>query len=122
MHGHTDPKKLPKLISNSNIFIFASSCENMPNTLVEGMAIGLPIACSNRGPMPEILSDGGLYFDPEDDLSISESVEEIILKQNTRERIASKAKQLSKDYSWKICSKNTFKNLVETYNDSTKSI
>ena len=30
--------------------------------------------------MPEILSDGGLYFDPEDDLSISESVEEIILK------------------------------------------
>ena len=28
MHGHTDPKNL-KLISNSNIFIFASSCENI---------------------------------------------------------------------------------------------
>lgn len=122
MHGHTDPRMLPKLIADSNIFIFASSCENMPNTLVEGMAIGVPIACSDRGPMPEILTDGGLYFDPEDDLSISESVEEIILNQNIREKIASKAKQLSKQYSWKMCSQKTFKNLVETYNDYSNSI
>ena len=54
---------LPGLLSNSHICIFASSCENMPNSLVEGMASGLPIACSDRGPMPEILKkDGGLYL------------------------------------------------------------
>ena len=35
----------------------------MPNTLVEAMASGLPIACSDRGPMPEVLGDGGVLFD-----------------------------------------------------------
>ena len=119
MHGHIDSTELPELISQSNIFIFASSCENMPNTLVEGMAIGIPIACSNRGPMPEILSDGGLYFDPEDEMSISESVEEIIQNKSLREQIALEAKQLSKKFSWKICSDKTFKNLVETFYDGS---
>ena len=119
MYGHVDQRELPNLISDSDIFIFASSCENMPNTLVEGMAIGIPIACSNRGPMPEILENGGLYFDPEDNLSIYKSIEEIILNHNLRKQIASEAKKLSKQYSWKKCSDKTFKNIVETFNASS---
>ena len=38
-------------------FIFASTCENMPNILIEGMSSGLPILCSNYLPMPEFLKD-----------------------------------------------------------------
>ena len=34
-------EELPNLIAGSDIFVFASSCENMPNTLLEGMAVGL---------------------------------------------------------------------------------
>src|SRR5204863_6991078 len=49
----------------ADAFIFASSCENMPNILLEAMASGLPIACSKRGPMPEILGNAGVYFDPD---------------------------------------------------------
>ena len=51
-----------RLLADANLFVFASSCENMPNTLVEAMAVGLPIACSDRGPMPEVLRDGGRLF------------------------------------------------------------
>ena len=58
----------------ANLCVFASSCENMPNILLEGMASGLPIACSNRGPMSEILGDAGLYFDPEVVDSIAEAI------------------------------------------------
>ena len=32
---------LPALLADANLFVFASSCENMPNTLVEAMAVGL---------------------------------------------------------------------------------
>ena len=55
---------LHHLYHRSHLGVFASSCENMPNILLETMASGLPIACSNFDPMPEILKDGGLYFDP----------------------------------------------------------
>lgn len=64
-HGKLDRNKMEKFYLNSDICLFASSCENMPNILLESMTSSLPIVCSNKGPMPEILGDAGVYFDPE---------------------------------------------------------
>ncbi len=76
--GFVPHDDLPSLLAGADLFVFASSCENMPNTLVEAMAVGLPIACSNRGPMPEVLRDGGVYFDPENPESIATAIETLI--------------------------------------------
>jgi glycosyltransferase involved in cell wall biosynthesis len=105
---------LPELISRSNIFIFASSCENMPVTLIEGMSMGLPIACSNRGPMPEILVNGGVYFDPEDESSIAISLEKIISTPSLRIQMSAVAKNLAREYSWTRCADETFKFITDT--------
>ena len=32
-----------------DLFAYPTSCENLPNILLEAMAAGLPIACSDRG-------------------------------------------------------------------------
>ncbi len=106
---------LPALLADSNLFIFASSCENMPITLLEAMAVGLPIACSNRGPMPEVLADGGVYFDPEDSHSIALAVEEIIQSPELRVTIAKQAKSISQQYNWSRCSNETFSFVINTY-------
>ena len=45
--GFVRHSELPTLLSGANLFIFASSCENMPNTLVEAMAAGLPSVVSD---------------------------------------------------------------------------
>jgi glycosyltransferase involved in cell wall biosynthesis len=107
--------ELPNHLAQADLFIFASSCENMPNTLVEGMAVGLPIACSNRGPMPEVLADGGVYFDPTDVDSIAESIEKIIKFPEIRMAIAHRAKALSQQYNWKRCANETWAFVAETY-------
>jgi glycosyltransferase involved in cell wall biosynthesis len=99
--------EIPPLLANADIFVFASSCENMPNALVEAMASGLPIACSNRGPMPEILEDAGVYFDPEDPVTIAKAIEDIIRDRELRMRIARSAKRLSEQYSWSRCARET---------------
>lgn len=95
-------------LRESDLFIFASSCENMPNTLLEAMASGLPIASSDRGPMPEVLRDGGAYFDPEDPGSIAAAVERIVLDQALRVRIAERARALAGQYSWARCAGETW--------------
>jgi glycosyltransferase involved in cell wall biosynthesis len=102
---HTD---LPPLLAQADIFIFASSCENLPVTLLEGMAAGLPIACSDRGPMPEVLQDGGVYFDPENSGSIAAAVQSLIDSAELRAQVARKARQLALKYTWKNCSRDTF--------------
>jgi glycosyltransferase involved in cell wall biosynthesis len=109
---------LPKLIAKNDIFIFASSCENLPITLIEGMAMGLPIACSDRGPMPEVLQDGGVYFDPESEESIYQALEQIYLSKELRISISRKAVLLSQKYNWKKCSDETFKFIYQTFKNS----
>jgi glycosyltransferase involved in cell wall biosynthesis len=105
--------EIPNYLAKADIFIFASSCENMPNTLVEAMAGGIPIACSDRGPMPEILQDAGIYFNPEEPASIAQSVEKLILEGSYRQYIAKKAKFLSDQYSWDRCARETWIFLVK---------
>jgi glycosyltransferase involved in cell wall biosynthesis len=111
---HSD---LPGLLKNSDIFIYASSCENMPNTLIEGMCTNLPIACSNRGPMPEVLRDGGVYFDPENVFSIADSLEKLINDEELRFNLSDRAKFLSNEFSWVDCGIKTFNYLISIYKE-----
>ena len=66
----------------------------------ESMAAGLPIACSNRGPMPEVLGDAGLYFDPEQPVQIAKAIHTLSLSPSLREEKARAAFNRSQHYSW----------------------
>ena len=107
--------EIPELLLQSDIFIFASSCENMPNTLIEGMASKMKIACSNRGPMPEVLKDAGYYFDPENPRSISDAIEQIIKNPFESDKKAQSAQKYSFEYSWDRCANETIDFLINTY-------
>ena len=84
----------------------------MPITLLEAMAMSFPIACSNKGPMPEVLKHGGQYFDPINPYSISDSIERLILDSELRSQSSRNSKLLSEEYSWARCSFETFDYLV----------
>jgi glycosyltransferase involved in cell wall biosynthesis len=107
--------QLPALLSGADIFIFASSCENMPNTLVEAMASGLPIACSDRGPMPEVLGDAGVYFDPEDPQAIADAVRTLVRDREKRETAARRAQELAGAFSWRRCARETWDFVAATF-------
>jgi glycosyltransferase involved in cell wall biosynthesis len=94
--------------ARADIGLFASSCENMPNILLEEMAAGLPIACSDRGPMPEILGDAGVFFNPEDVESISAAILALTASAELRTRMAQGAQDLARQYSWTRCAQETF--------------
>jgi glycosyltransferase involved in cell wall biosynthesis len=94
---------------SADAFVFASSCENMPNALLEAMAAGLPIACAERGPMPEILGDGGMYFDPESPPAIADALDRLVRNADLRTRLAETAYASAAAYSWDRCAEETFK-------------
>ena len=104
-------------LARADLFLFASSCENMPNTLIEGMASGLPIASSDRGPMPEVLRDGGLYFDPERPETIAAAVRRLIDEPALRADLARKSAEYAEEYSWRRCASETLTFLAERYRE-----
>ena len=95
------------------MFIYASTCENQPIILLEAMASGLPIVSSNYGPMPEVLKDSSIYFNPEDINSITNAIKIYLDNFQLRYTNSEKSLNLSKTYSWDISSKNTFDYLYE---------
>jgi glycosyltransferase involved in cell wall biosynthesis len=104
---------LHTLYARADLCVFASSCENLPNILLEGMASGLPIACSNRGPMPEVLGDAGVYFDPEDPNDIARALHELIESPMLRSRLAQASFERAPRYSWRRCADETLSFLAE---------
>lgn len=106
--GKVPYEKIEYNYKSSDMFVFASTCENMPNILVEAMTAGLPIVCSNYGPMPEILEDAGVYIDPLSVSDIFENIRKLLINEELRSVIASKAYEYSKDYSWEKASQLTF--------------
>jgi glycosyltransferase involved in cell wall biosynthesis len=106
--GYVPHTELPARYAEADLCLFASSCENMPNILLEGMASGLPIACSNLGPMPEVLGDGGVYFDPENADDIARALRELIDSPTLRARSAKASFERVQVYSWRRCASETF--------------
>ena len=100
--------ELPEIYQGADLFVYASSCENLPNILLEAMAAGLPVACSNRGPMPEVLSDGGVYFDPENPTEIAEAIRTLVDSPALRAEKALAGFLRAQMYSWDRCASETF--------------
>jgi glycosyltransferase involved in cell wall biosynthesis len=114
-HGNVSYQELHSFYHQADLGLFASSCENMPIILLETMASGLPVAASNRGPMPEILGDAGLYFDPEDPQTIGQAVETLISSPKLRSELATSSYRQAQNYSWAQCADQTLQFLAAVH-------
>ena len=107
--GEVDHEDLDKIYSICDFSLFASSCENMPNILLESMASGLPILSSKMGPMPEILEDNGLYFDPLNVIDIENVIIKSIKSPDLMSKLSIQSHRKAKTFSWENCTNETFK-------------
>jgi glycosyltransferase involved in cell wall biosynthesis len=116
-HKNVTLNEVNSFYHKADIFVFASSCENMPNILIEAMASGIPIVCSSAQPMSEFLKDAGLYFNPTDEFDLVDKIEVLINDKKLRDKLSNASYALSEFYSWEKCSKNTFNYLNQICNE-----
>jgi glycosyltransferase involved in cell wall biosynthesis len=67
-----------KLMAACETFVFTSTCESCPNSVLEAQSLGVPIASSNVGVMPEISGDAAVYFDPFDPQDIARALRQLM--------------------------------------------
>jgi glycosyltransferase involved in cell wall biosynthesis len=106
--GNVSFAGLPDLYASADAFVFPSTCENMPNVLLEAMASGLPIACSSYAPMPQVLGEAGLYFDPLMPASMADAIDRLLQDADLRARLAEHAWHRAQQFSWRQCADETF--------------
>jgi glycosyltransferase involved in cell wall biosynthesis len=91
--GGVEHQSVGPLLAGCDFFVFQSTCENCPTTLIEALAAGLPIACSSAGVMPEIAGDAALYFDPFDPEDIAQALTRLAENGTLRAELRQKALQ-----------------------------
>jgi glycosyltransferase involved in cell wall biosynthesis len=112
--GNLPGAELPKLYAESDLLVFASSCENLPNILIEAMACAIPIVSSDADPMPEVVRDAALYFDPRNPQAIAAAVRQALTDREATLERARRGLDYSASYTWERCAERTFRFLAET--------
>ena len=107
------------IYQNSDLSIFASSCETFGQIVLESMASGLPIACSNMSSMKEIIKDGCVYFNPLDSEDIKKAIKLLLDSPAYREEVSTRAYDYAKNFSWQETSRLTFEFLEEIHEELT---
>lgn len=106
--GLASYETIQNLYLNADIGIFASSCETFGMILTESMSCGLPLAASNMSAIPDVLSDAGLYFNPENALEIAEAIKKMMISSDLRRDLAKKGYTHVKKFNWINSSNDTF--------------
>ena len=58
--------------------MFPSLYEGFGLPVLEAMARGVPVACSDRASLPEVAGDAALLFDPDDPRAIADAIERLL--------------------------------------------
>ncbi len=116
--GEVPYEKLHEFYVKSDVGIFASSCETFGMILLEKMASGLPIACSNLSSLPETLKDAGVYFDPLNSEDIARAIRLLVNSPRLRSQLSFLAQEKAGQYTWKRCADETFQFLRDASKDN----
>lgn len=93
------------LLNQSDIYIQPSVSEGMPRTILEAMAMRLPIIASDVGAIPGIISNSinGLLIEPKNKSALKKSLELLISDSELRETIAYNGYlDATNKYEWEV--------------------
>jgi glycosyltransferase involved in cell wall biosynthesis len=91
--GQVSDEELKQYYRNATALIFPSLYEGFGFPLVEAMAEGCPIACSNVSSLPEVAGDAALLFDPFRVEEIGRALLRITSDSALRDTLAERGKQ-----------------------------
>lgn len=82
-------------LNASDIFIFPSLSEGMPNSLLEAMACGLPVIASKIGGVVDVVEDGksGILVEPGDISGLSTAMIRLLKDAELRQRLGAEARR-----------------------------
>jgi glycosyltransferase involved in cell wall biosynthesis len=99
--GWLPAEDLEGLYAAATCVVFASLYEGFGLPVLEAMARGVPVACSDRSSLPEVAGDAALLFDPEDIEAIRVSVERLLRDRELRARLSEAGRQRATTFTWR---------------------
>ena len=96
------------LYQNAKCFAFPSKYEGFGMPILESFACNCPVALSDTAIFHEVAGDAGLYFNPDDQQSMSSAIKKVIYSDEITLEYKEKGQRRIKDFSWDKCAQETY--------------
>jgi glycosyltransferase involved in cell wall biosynthesis len=99
LEGWLGEEEVEGLWGLADAFVYPSLYEGFGLPVLEAMARGVPVACSDTSSLPEVAGDAALLFDPRSEPAIAQAIERLLgdfsLARDLRERGLARAREFS---------------------------
>ncbi len=92
--------ELEGLWSIARAFVFPSLYEGFGLPVLEAMARGVPVACSDASSLPEVAGDAALMFDPHDHAAIAEALQRLLSDPVLVATLRARGLARVRDFTW----------------------
>jgi glycosyltransferase involved in cell wall biosynthesis len=93
-------EELEGLWALAEAFVFPSLYEGFGLPVLEAMARGVPVACSNASSLPEVAGDAALLFDPHQESAIADALERLLGEPALRESLRTRGLARVREFTW----------------------
>ncbi|AEC21707.1 glycosyl transferase WbpY [Pusillimonas sp. T7-7] len=105
--GYSALEDLPFLYAGARVFAFPSLYEGFGLPVLEAMSSGVPVVCSNRASLPEVVGDAALLNDALDVETLSAHLLQGLTDEDWRALAIQRGSEKSASYSWQKCAEET---------------
>jgi len=106
--GDVADDDLPPLYNGAALFVFPSLYEGFGLPVLEAMACGTPVVCSNTSSLPEIVGDAAIMLDPLDREAWVATMTEVLEREALRKDMREEGLQRAKMFSWEETARKTW--------------
>ncbi len=98
--GYVPDDELAELFASTAALVFPSLWEGFGLPAVEAMSCGVPVLSSDRGSLPEVVGDAGLYYNPEERSEIEDTILRFFADAALRDQVTAAALPRAAGFSW----------------------
>lgn len=98
--GFVPDGDLAHLYHAAEAFVFPSYLEGFGLPAVEAMACGAAVVASERGSLPEVVGDAGVYFDPQDAEGLAAALRRVLSDDGLRKEMRAKSLRRAPEFTW----------------------
>jgi glycosyltransferase involved in cell wall biosynthesis len=115
--GYVPDSDLGSLLSGALAFVFPSLYEGFGLPVLEAMACGTPVVCSDVSSLPEVAGDAALYVDPLDAGGLAQALYQITVDAGLRRTLVGRGFQQVQRFSWRRCAQETRQVLEDAFRE-----
>jgi glycosyltransferase involved in cell wall biosynthesis len=107
--GWVSQADLEGMFALAACFVFPSLYEGFGLPILEAMARGVPVACSDRGSLAEVAGSAALLFDPESPQAVADVVQRVVGDDELATRLGRAGREHASRFTWQATAEGTLR-------------